>query len=142
VSGIGGSVRRAAWRSVVSVRERFGRRSLQGDALYCAALGATLLVLCRPVGRRVAVAPAVVGLGGAATLLWAYGLAALSRRRLVVPLAVVGTANAIAATTLVAAATRQPRPTGRRLLTATGAEVAAFAATQALALALSENRAA
>jgi len=90
----------------------------------------------------VAVAPALVGLGGAATLLWAGRVAALSRRRLVVPLAAVGTANIIAATTLIVAGARQPSATGRRLLTATGAEAAAFAATLALALALSGNRAA
>jgi hypothetical protein len=87
-----------------------------------------------------AVAPAFLGLGGAATLVWAYGLAALSRRRLVLPLAVVGTANGIAATTLISAGARQPNATCRRLLSLTGAEVAAFAAMQALALALSEDR--
>ena len=130
------------WRSVVSVRKRLGRRSLEGDALYCAAAGAMLMVLRRPVGRRVAVAPGLVGLGGAATVLWAGGLAAVSRRRLAGPLAVVGTANLIAATALIATGARQPSAMRRRLLTVTGVEVAAFATTQALALALSERPAA
>ena len=124
------------------MRQRLGRRSLVADSVYCAAAGTALIGLRSTAAVRAGLAPRTIGIVGAFVVLWAGFVAALSRRRLGRSLAVVGTANVVAAAALTATAMRQRRPSDRRILTVTGLEVAAFAASQALALGLSERRAA
>ena len=115
-----------------------GDGALDADAAYCAMAGALLIGLRRARAPHWRSAPRLVGLGGAATVIWAGLVALVHRRRPARPLAVVGTANVVAATALMAAAVRQPGAARRRFLTAAGLEVASFAAFQALALGLSE----
>ena len=126
--------------TLTTMRERLGRRSLVADSIYCAAVG-TALIRLRPVAAaRTGLPPRTIGGAGAFVIVWAGFVGALSRAEVGRSLAVVGTANVIAASALLAAAARQPRPSDRRIVALTGLEVAAFAASQALALGLSDRR--
>lgn len=111
------------------------RRSLRADAAYCAAAGTAAALARRPFGRLLGLPAPAVATGGAATLAWSGALAALSRagslRR---PVAGVGAVNTVASLALLAAGARHPRPGARALLVAVGAEVGAFAVSQAVAL--------
>lgn len=115
--------------------EELGRRSLQLDAVYCAAVGAAIAGLRRPVGRILGVPPEATVASGIATVAWSGAVAAMSRRaQRRWPVAAVGTANTAAALALLIAGTRRRHPVARTVLVVGGLQVAGFAVSQALAL--------
>ncbi len=115
--------------------ERLGRRSLELDAVYCAGAGVITVLARRRVGEIIGVAPSLVGTAGVATLVWAGGVAAASRRRRWRgPVAAIAVANVVASTALAAGAVHEERGSGRVLLAVVSAQVASFAAVQTWAL--------
>ena len=113
-----------------------GRRSLQLDSIYCAVAAVSLILFSDPVSERLAVPPAVtvaiaVGVGG-----WAFALHRVARRPRLRPWLVgVLIANIVAATLIAAFAAVRPWDGAFTvLLAAVAIEVAAFAASQAVAL--------
>lgn len=115
--------------------ERAARRSLLADAGYCAVSGAAFVGLGGRVGRALEVPRALVRSAGVATLVWSVALVWMAKATAWQPwVAVVATANAIAAALLVAAAlTRRSRKVGAGLGLA-ACEVGGFALFQALVL--------
>jgi hypothetical protein len=120
--------------------EELGRRSLQLDAGYCAVAGAKLVVGSRWLSGRVGVPPSVLSGLGVLTLAWSGVVVRAARsqdwRRSV---ATVGAANLAAATVTGSLAGKARSPFFRVVLALVALEVAAFAGSQAAALATSEG---
>jgi hypothetical protein len=112
-------------------RESRARCCLQLDAVYCAAAGLLALGLAAPLGGLFGIPRALVTASGVVTILWAVALALLARReQWRSPLALVGGANALAASGIAVAAFVVAGTGARALLVAVAFEVAAFAAIQ------------
>ena len=111
--------------------ELLARRLLRFDAFYCAAAGAIALAACLPLARLFHVPAAAIAGVGTVTVVWAWLLARLARRRdWRQPLAVVTGANAGASAAVAALAAVERALAGRLLLAAVAVEVAAFTAVQ------------
>jgi hypothetical protein len=112
-----------------------GRRALEADAVYCAAVGVAAMALDRKLGARLSVPRHVVRFAGGATLVWGGVVAGMSRAQPVSPsLKTVAAANAIGAAGLAVLGIRQPRPFGQLLFVGLALEVGAFAGIQIAAL--------
>jgi hypothetical protein len=107
------------------------RKWLRLDAFYCVAAGVIALSLSGPLGRFFHVPLAIVAGVGVATVLWAWLLLRLARRRdWRQPLRLVAGANAAASAGVAVLAALAPAVAARLLLIAVAAEVAAFATVQ------------
>jgi multisubunit Na+/H+ antiporter MnhF subunit len=115
--------------------ETLGRRSLALDAVYCAVAGLIAIVAFDPLAELLGAPEALLVAAGFATIVWALLVHRLARaadwRR---PVVAVAAANVVAALGLAALALVTPRLAGQLLLAAVAIEVAAFAASQLVAL--------
>lgn len=116
--------------------ERLARRSLEFDAAYCAVSGTAVVVAASHLSAKLGIPAGALRIVGLTTIGWALLVGTWSRtsdwRR---PTASVAIANGAAAAGLMIASRRRP-PGGTRIgLALLGAEVGAFGASQAVALA-------
>ena len=115
--------------------ETLGRRSLALDAVYCAVAGLIAIVAFDPLAELLGAPEALFVAVGAATMVWSLVVHRLARvadwRR---PVVAVAAANVVAALGVAALALFTPRLAGQLLLAAVAIEVAAFAASQLVAL--------
>lgn len=120
----------------IETHARVGRLSLRFDAIYCALAAASLILFLDPISNRLSVPPALTaavaaGIGGWAILLFRVA----GGRRLRPWLAGVLVTNLVAATLIAVYAAAEPwQGAFTIVLVAVSVEVAAFAASQAVAL--------
>lgn len=116
--------------------EKLARTSLILDAAYCALGGAAVALLHERVARAMRIDERVVISVGLITVGWAAVVGRMSALDdwQTATLAVCG-ANVAAATTLAGLGVKRPRGRARALLAVTACEVAAFAVSQAGAVA-------
>lgn len=116
-------------------RRRLGQTSLRADAAYCAVTSACLAVFTGPASGAVGLPVWTVLAVAAGTAVWAFSLARAARGAQLRPWLVrVLTANIVAAVSIAGLAVTRPRDAVSVLLLAVALEVAAFAASQAVAL--------
>jgi hypothetical protein len=115
--------------------QRLGRISLTADAAYCAVAALCLLVFAGPLSDALSVPTIGVALAALATAAWAVLLRLAARRAPLRPWLVrVLVANVMAAVVIGALAVIRPLDAFSLLLAAVAVEVAAFAASQVIAL--------
>jgi hypothetical protein len=115
--------------------QRLGRIALTADAAYCAVAALGVLVFARPLADALAVPIIDVTLAAFGTAAWAVSLRLVARRTVLRPwLVLVLAANVVAASAILALVAARPPDGFSLLLAAVAVEVAAFAASQAVAL--------
>ena len=113
---------------------RLGQLSLRADAAYCGLTAACLGLFSGPLSKALAVPVWVVLVAAAATAVWALRLQAAARGAERSWLVVVLLVNAVAAVLVAGLALSRPWDALSLLLFLVALEVAAFAASQAVAL--------
>ncbi|MGY4642496.1 hypothetical protein [Cellulomonas sp. URHB0016] len=112
-----------------------GLLSLRMDALYCAVLGAVLVVAARSVAPVVSLPAPVVGAVGGAVVIWGAAVAWMAASvSLRAALRVVTVANLVAAAGITAFSITAAGVLVLLSVLAIALDVAAFGASQALAL--------